>query len=179
MRYVVFLRGINVGGNKPMAMKSLVIMFENMGCENVVSYLQSGNIVFDYKKVTEKALSLQIKKQIEITFKYDLTVKVFHASQFNLIVNENPFAKDKNKSIDFLHATFFEEPLSGITKTGFENKLSAGEEMHATKHAIFLYCPRGYAACKLTNNYIETQLKIGATTRNWKTVQAMIKLLEM
>jgi uncharacterized protein (DUF1697 family) len=178
MQYVVFLRGINVGGNKPMAMSNLKQMFQKMGCENVVTYLQSGNIVFEFKKVAEKVLAAQIKKQIETTFKYDLTVKVFHASQFNLIINENPFANVKNKSIDFLHVTFFEEPLTDITKTGFENKLSADEEMHATKHAIFLYCPKGYAACKLTNNYIETQLKIGATTRNWKTVQAMLKLLQ-
>ncbi|MBL0332528.1 MAG: DUF1697 domain-containing protein [Chlorobi bacterium] len=49
IKYIAILRGINVGGNKLIKMDSLRLMLENIGFENVKSYIQSGNLIFNYK----------------------------------------------------------------------------------------------------------------------------------
>lgn len=46
MVYVALLRGINVGGKNRLAMKDLVTIFEDVGCREVRTYIQSGNVVF-------------------------------------------------------------------------------------------------------------------------------------
>jgi uncharacterized protein (DUF1697 family) len=44
--------------------------------------------------------------------------------------------------------------------------------------AVFLYCPNNYGNTKLSNNFLETKLKVKATTRNWKTSQELIRIAE-
>ena len=47
MRRIALLRGINVGGAHKLPMKELVPIFEAAGCEDVRTYIQSGNVVFE------------------------------------------------------------------------------------------------------------------------------------
>jgi uncharacterized protein (DUF1697 family) len=43
---------------------------------------------------------------------------------------------------------------------------------------VYLYCPNGYGRTKLTNTFWEKKLKVGATTRNWNTVNKLLELAE-
>jgi uncharacterized protein (DUF1697 family) len=45
--YISMLRGINVSGQKLMKMEVLKRLYEALGFENVITYLQSGNVVFE------------------------------------------------------------------------------------------------------------------------------------
>ena len=47
MKYVALLRGINVGGNNRVPMAELKLCFEKMGFNNVVTYINSGNVIFE------------------------------------------------------------------------------------------------------------------------------------
>lgn len=47
MKYVLLLRGINVGGKNKVAMSDLKDMISKLGYENVITYINSGNIIFD------------------------------------------------------------------------------------------------------------------------------------
>jgi len=40
----------------------------------------------------------------------------------------------------------------------------------------YLHCPNGYGRTKLQNAFLERQLSVAATTRNWKTVTALAEL---
>lgn len=53
-KYVALLRGINVGGNNKVAMPKLKECFESLGYRNVITYINSGNIIFETKKVDQK-----------------------------------------------------------------------------------------------------------------------------
>lgn len=69
MKYVCLLRGINVGGNHKVPMADLRHLFESRGFDNVQTYINSGNIVFD-AKTTPDATELQ--KVMEETFGFDI-----------------------------------------------------------------------------------------------------------
>jgi uncharacterized protein (DUF1697 family) len=65
MRYVALLRGINVGGNTMIKMEELRKTFEALGFENVVSYINSGNLAFDARKTSETNLVNKIEAAVE------------------------------------------------------------------------------------------------------------------
>lgn len=60
-----------------------------------------------------------------------------------------------------------------------EEKKLSGEEISFTDNAVYLYCPNGYGKSKLTNSFLETKLKVAATTRNWKTTNELLKIAQV
>lgn len=89
-RFLALLRGINVGGNNIIKMTDLKTCFEEMGFTNVVTYIQSGNVLFDSQGNKQIQLTEQIEKTLSACFNY--TSKVVLVSQQNLIqlVNNAP-----------------------------------------------------------------------------------------
>lgn len=71
MIYIALLRGINVGGNNKVDMKKLKISFEELGFTNVVTYINSGNIIFEAKGKEDK-----IVKEIELAIKNDFALEI-------------------------------------------------------------------------------------------------------
>lgn len=64
MKYVALLRGINVGGKRKIEMKKLKELFVNLGFENVSTYINSGNVIFESGENI-----LEIKQKIELELK--------------------------------------------------------------------------------------------------------------
>ncbi|MCI0649682.1 MAG: DUF1697 domain-containing protein, partial [Chloroflexi bacterium] len=60
LTYIALLRGINVGGHHKLPMKALQALLENLGLQNVKTYLQSGNVVFQSQEENTSQLSGQI-----------------------------------------------------------------------------------------------------------------------
>lgn len=85
------------------------------------------------------------------------------------IIRNNPLTKDLSKEILFLHVTFLAEVPILFDTTGILGKKQGNEEIEFSDNAIYLYCPDGYGRTKLNNNFLESKLKVKATTRNWKT----------
>lgn len=81
MKYVALLRGINVGGHNKVEMKKLKQTFEQLGFEQVVTYINSGNVIFE-TATTERLISELIEKAILDDF--DLPIRVVIRSQENI-----------------------------------------------------------------------------------------------
>ncbi len=174
--YISLLRGINVSGQKLIKMDTLKIMYQNLGFKNIQSYVQSGNIIFsaivtDIKKLEHK-ISVQIKKE----FDFEVPVIVLTIEQLENIIKHNPFATNKQKDISFLHVSFLADKPTAPDKLIIEAKKQENEDIEFAENAIYLYCPNGYGNTKLNNIFLETKLKVKATTRNWKTVNAILRL---
>lgn len=89
MKYVALLRGINVGGKAMIKMAELKIALSNAGLENVQTYIQSGNIIFESTKSTDsatKTIAVVIKKE----FKLDVSVLVLSADEYEAIIKAVP-----------------------------------------------------------------------------------------
>lgn len=175
--YISLLRGINVSGKNSIKMVELVNMFEKLNFQNVKTYIQSGNIIFQYKNEATEKLEQIIYNQIKNEFGFDVPVLVLTSEQLQKVIDINPFIKDSSKEKSFLHVTFLAEPLvrEYDNKTIVGKKLES-EEITITKNAVYLYCPNGYGRTKLNTNFLENKLGVQATTRNWKTT---VKLLEL
>jgi len=79
MIYVALLRGINVGGKNRVEMKRLKETFERISTTDVVTYINSGNIIFKDSKRTEQQLVTALEKAIEQDFGFGVKVLVRNA----------------------------------------------------------------------------------------------------
>ena len=75
MKYISILRGINVSGQKKIRMANLKTLYELLGFQNVVTYIQSGNVVFETTKKMKSDMKARIEKAIETKYKlYEISV---------------------------------------------------------------------------------------------------------
>jgi uncharacterized protein (DUF1697 family) len=97
MIYVALLRGINVGGNKKVEMKKLKTTFELLGFENVVTYINSGNIIFENMSKGQDVIVNEIGKAIKKDFQLELKVLVRNIENIETICQELPVTWVKNE----------------------------------------------------------------------------------
>ena len=176
--YISILRGINVSGQKLIKMDALRNSYEKLGFSSVTTYVQSGNVIFTGNNAKPNELTQTITLQIEKDFGFDVPVIVLTIDNLKQIIDSNPFLKHSDKDTTYLHVTFLSsKPQKNDFKAIEEKKLN-GEEISFADNAIYLYCPNGYGKTKLTNSFLETKLKVGATTRNWKTTNELLKIAQ-
>jgi uncharacterized protein (DUF1697 family) len=174
--FVALLRGINVGGNKPVKMARLQTLLEKWGFENVKTYLQSGNVIFKASKRRPEHLSRTIEEKIHTEFGFSVTVFILPSEELGNTIDENPFTMTKGIDLTKLHVTFLSETpqLPGIKK--LLSTPAEPDEIQYRKKRIYLYCSNGYGRTKLSNNMIERTLSVSATTRNWKTINELYRI---
>lgn len=176
--YISMLRGINVSGHNLIKMDALRKLYENLGFQNVTTYVQSGNVVFTGGKIDVYELEQRISQQIEKDFGYEVPVIILTLSKLKQIIDKNPFLKDLSKDIAYLHVTFLSSKPDHYDHKIIESKKQNEEEISFSDNAVYLYCPNGYGRTKLNNNFLEAKLKVGATTRNWKTTTELLRIAQ-
>lgn len=169
--YIAFLRGINVGGHKKIIMKELSLLFESLGFENVKTYIQSGNVVFNSSE--EANLASKITDAIEAKYSFFVPVLVKKASELSEIVSKCPFFNEKLEKSYFI--LLDESPTNENLQltTAFSN---LNEEFHITPNCVYIYYVVGAGKAKMGVNFFERKLNVKATARNYRT---MTKLLEL
>lgn len=90
MLYVALLRGINVGGKNKIAMKSLIQTFENAGMDDVVTYINTGNIIFSCGEQSKKELTQQLEAAIHRDFGLAIKVVVRSMEEIEHIITAIP-----------------------------------------------------------------------------------------
>ncbi|WP_423817918.1 DUF1697 domain-containing protein [Salinimicrobium sp. TIG7-5_MAKvit] len=173
-RKIAILRGINVGGKRKILMTDLKALCEQLGLEQIETYIQSGNLLFNSQLKNSKLEDL-LEDAIQEKFEFEVPVIVRDSEELQTSIRKNPFY-DKNTDINQLHLTFLKEKPS---KENLEKTQSFNYDPDKFKIAekeVFIFCEGKYHQTKLNNNFFEKKLKIGATTRNWKTI---LKLHEL
>lgn len=177
--YISLLRGINVSGRNPVKMKALQAMYESLGFSKVITYIQSGNVVFRSEPAEPEELERKISSGIFRSFGFDVPVFVLDPETLKKTVSLNPFLPSRSEEIFHLHLTFLSaEPDKSISGSLIAEKYLPDEFLFIAK-VIYLYCPGGYGNTKLNNNFLEKKLNVTATTRNWKTVLELVKIAEI
>lgn len=176
-KYISILRGINVGGNRKILMADLNNLYEKLGFQNVQTYIQSGNVIFDSdQKESNTDLEQKIQQAISETFGFDVPVIVRTTEEIAESIASNPFWKEKGAYIDRLHLTFLKElPVPELIEKIKDLQFLPDRFQIIGKDA-FIFCSAGYSDSKLTNQFFENKLGVSTTTRNWKTV---VKLHEI
>jgi uncharacterized protein (DUF1697 family) len=174
VKYISVLRGINVGGKRKILMADLKKLYAELGFENCISYIQSGNVIFASEKLSNTKLGRKIEDAISEKFGFDVPVIVRTCEEWNQSVQTNPYTKThktENLHVSFLNETPKAELSEALNELNFEP-----DHFQIIDKDVFIYCPGQYHKTKLSNQFFESKLKLKATTRNWNTV---LKLLEL
>ena len=173
-RYVGFLRGINVGKAKRLAMADLREACAELGLEDVRTQGQSGNLVFD-SKLPARKLESQIGDMIKKRFGMDVVVVVRSAAQLAAVIKRNPFEKvatvPKYSTVSFLSKKPAAKALKALDPADYEPEQF---ELHGTE--LYIWMPEGQIKSRLYKELSDAKLGVAATNRNWNT---LLKLHEM
>ncbi len=174
--YITLLRGINLGGRNSIKMDALRILLSELKFQNVETYIQSGNIVYQCKETKTDLLSKKIAVAIEKQFGFEVPVITMTLDELKQSVENSPFLNHKNKDVSFLHITFLAEVPQDILFKTIDGNKYLPDEIQLINKSVYLYCPNGYGNTKLHNAFLENKLKVTATTRNWKTCNELIQI---
>jgi len=179
MKYTSILRGINVSGQKKIKMADLKSLYEKLGFENIITYIQSGNVIFDSDITSDQDLIAQIEKAIEKQYGFFVPVDLRIKSDLEQIITQCPFdeAQDENYLTKVLVIFLDKEPEQKRVDD-LVSYVKSPEKLVVIGKQVYLLCPNGYGRSKLTNTFIEKKLNRCATTRNWKSVNKLNELME-
>lgn len=173
--FVALLRAVNVSGQNKISMAELRRALGVLGLNGVETYLQSGNVVFDAEGDDPAEHAAAIHGLIEREFGHDVDVLVLTAADLARVAAVNPLLAG-GADEKYFHVTFLFAPAHA---DGFAGRVLPAQECERAERAgpvIYLYLPNGYGRTKLNNAYFERALGTPATTRNWRTVLALVDL---
>ena len=168
MRYVAFLRAINVGGRN-VKMEQLRRIFESIGLTNVETVIASGNVVFDSTSGSGRAIEKKLQAKLEAALGYTVTTYVRSMEELSAIAGHKPFRKAPNTATLFI-AFAAEEPSSErqeklLSQQGKTDKLSF------RSREIYWLCLTRYSDSKFSGPVLEKILGMPVTVRNVRTVE--------
>ena len=172
-RYIALLRGINVGGHHIVPMAELRELCERLGCGDVTTYIQSGNVVFTANASLVSGLAEVIADGIEERFGFRVPVMLRTAAEMANVVARNPFAgrgEPMTLHVGFLDPAPTEEAIAVIDRRRIEP-----DEFDVVGRELFLYLPDGMGKSKLTNAFFNA-FRTRWTVRNWRTVNKLADL---
>jgi uncharacterized protein (DUF1697 family) len=175
-RHVVLLRGINIGSRNRISMPQLREALEESGFEDVLTHLQSGNVVLTS---TAKPESVARKCERVIAKRFDLEIAVVARTRADLarIVKRNPLgkvAKDpKRYQVSFLSAK-----LTAKVVRELEAAAEESEQVVVIGREVYAWHPKTIARSRLFTLLAGKGLGVTATSRNWATVEALLALAD-
>ena len=174
MKYIAFLRGINVGGKNKVKMETLREICIAQGFENVKTYINSGNIIFETRKTDDKTLIAEIEKAIEKEFGLQIKTIVRSVSEMEDIVKNNPFDGQFENDKD-LHVFFLDEEMPDEKRELLLSNNNENEMFAVRGREIFCLLKISVLDSLIGKDYIAKKLKIPSTARNWRTVNKVLE----
>ena len=150
-------------------------MFREAGCDDVRTYIQSGNVVFRADPALAENIPSLISASILSRFGYRVPVVTRTAYELQEIVQANPFA-EAGAEANRLLVLFLAELPDRAHVEALDPNRSPGDEFAVVGREVFLHCPNGVARSKLTNTYFDSRLSTTSTGRNWRTAKKLLAL---
>jgi uncharacterized protein (DUF1697 family) len=176
--FVSLLRGINVGGNNKVPMNELKTLYASLGFKNVVTYIQSGNVVCSADVEDMAQVSRQIEDAFAQKFGFRVNTIVRTKDELEAIIANNPFQNQPEKESKWVLVLFLASRPEKTSLEDLQKAYSGPEEYYLIGQELYIYYPEGMGRSKFTLPLIEKKLKTSGTGRNWNTVLQLQKMMQ-
>ena len=167
-RFVVLLRGVNVGKGKRVPMADFKALLEGLGYTSVITLLNSGNAVFTSSGRAAAKHAAAIATAVERTLGVTTPAIVKSAAELSAIVEASPIIPSEFEHSRYLVA--FAPDEAALDAIGpLQSLAQAPERFVVSRLAAYLYCPNGVLQSRVGEALLGKAGK-GVTTRNWATV---------
>lgn len=177
MTYVALLRGINVGGNNKVEMPRLKMVFEQAGMQSVVTYINSGNVIFHDDAHAPAALMQKLETAIEKEFGFAVKVLLRSKNQIEDIIRALPdsWVNDAATKCDVM---FLWEHVAGEKVLEQLTIKSDIDEVKYAGDAILWRVDKKYVTKSGMMKIVGTELYKHMTIRNCNTVRKLWNLMK-
>lgn len=176
-KYAAFLRGINVGGNKPVPMERLKKAVESLGFRNVKTLLASGNVLFEARSANADTLVKRIEEKLEQTFGHEIGTIVRTLEELQDLADLDPFKGIKVTPRTRLFVTFLSEKPKTRLKIPYVSPDKSFRILRLTDRDVcsVLTPGRQWAKNLRQMDILEKEFGKKVTTRNWNTIVRVLK----
>jgi len=158
-----------VVGRNIVPMADLRELFEELGHQDVSTYIASGNVLFR-SRAGEAALTRSLERALAERFKSPIRVVLRTASEIHRVASRPlPRAFDPDR----LHVAF----CAAKPKGTLEPERSPQDSFAFHGREIYFHLPNGVGKTKFSHDYIERRIGVAATMRNWRTVTTLAERL--
>ncbi len=172
MRYIAFLRAINVGGNNIVKMDRLRKLFEGEGHTNVETFIASGNVIFDGAGRTD-TLERAIEAMLKDALGYEVATFVRTGAELRALAAHDAFTPAAVARATRLNVAFLAKPLDAQGKKSLKALKTHSEDFHAHGREIYWLSQVMQSESKISNAVFEKMLGQRSTVRGISTVRKM------
>lgn len=176
--HLALLRGINVSGHNMIKMEALKSCLEAVGFQNVVTYVQSGNVFVDSDEENAPKVGFVIKQEIFKVFGHEVPVIIVNKADLKACFTNNDFLKEKDADTKKLYVAFISTALRSDSINDLRISQFKPDEARIDDNRIFIKYAVGAGKTRFDQKYIEKKLNVSATIRNWNTVTQLLKMYE-
>lgn len=175
--YVSLIRGINVGGHKTVPMDRLRSVYASLGYADVATHIQSGNVVFTARHAPPSTFAGVIERAINDAFGMDVAVVVRRRADLLRVVRRCPFAPSPRLEAGRIGIVFLKSrPPAAMIRNVLSVPFKTADRFEISGTEVYLACPAGFGTTVFTNTFLEKALGTPATTRNLRTVNALLDM---
>ncbi|WP_116788048.1 DUF1697 domain-containing protein [Flavobacterium psychrotrophum] len=178
--YLALFRAVNVSGHNVIKMEHLRKLMETNGFNNVATYIQSGNVVFDMDETDKAKVGRAIEVLLYKEYGHDVFTFILDETDLEKAVDNNPYTKREPEpsGIKKYFVTFLsgEATTQGLDQMKKYNR--SNDEFKAVGTTMYLKLAQSAADSKLSNSFIESKMGLKSTTRNWNTTLKMLEMLQ-
>lgn len=175
-RYIAFLRGINVSGQKIIRMENLRSVMADTGFTDVKTYIQSGNIVFSSDIQNIEFLIVKIENGIEEAFGFHTDVIIRRFADIETLLNSTFFDLIQSSAGKKHYITFLKNEYQGELDFPVFSKNNDIEIIRQNKMDFFSLSSIYKGNYGFPNSFIEKLTGIPATTRNPNTLVKIMSI---
>lgn len=173
MRYIAFLRALNVGGHHSVRMDQLRAMFGALGMRNVETFIASGNVVFD-ASASAATIERRVEQCLERELGFPVSTFVRTPAEVAAIAHHKPFrGLGAIPSTALLQVGFVKSPLTTQALAAVMALRSDVHDFHVRGREIYWYARERPAVLRITGAKMERALGGPTTFRNITTVRKL------
>ncbi len=172
---VALLRGVNVGGNKKIAMADLRELLRGMGFSDVETVLQSGNAVFGGAHDEPSYVAAAIERALEEQLRLKSAVQVRTAAELAAVVAADPLAGVATNPSHYLVGFIGGEPSPEAARFVADIDLPP-DQVRLIGRELYLWYSVGVLTSPISAIAWDRQLDLPVTMRNWNTVRKLAAL---
>jgi len=176
-RYVALLRGINVGGKNLIGMPALKSCFEAQGFADVVTYIQSGNVLFASKE-KGSALVPRIESKLSKEFGYAARVVLRSRPELRRVVDGAPAGFGARPALYRYDVIFLKEPLAASEALESVTAKDGVDQVSSGSGVLYFSRLIEKASQSHLSRLVSKPVYKEMTIRNWNTTAKLLELME-
>ena len=175
MKYAAFVRAINLGQKNKVAKQELQDVFVKAGSQNVSTYLQSGNVLFESERIKVDPIKKFVENSLKELLDTPIPVMVRKVIDLRKIMKNTPYPQEKPDSDQVWYVSFLDKEV--VLPFSIPYEVEGKDLVFIEQRGLDLFSIatkiKGHTTSP--NALLERSCKIYSTTRNWNTIKRLLE----